>query len=78
MKGTIKVLKEGFGFISSEEAKDDTFFHASSLQGCSFDELSVGDTLYFEIGEGNNGKTQATGVTNVAPEGANEEEVVAA
>ena len=68
MQGIIKVLKEGFGFITSEETKDDTFFHASSLQGVSFDELAVGDTLYFEIGEGNNGKTQATNVTTEAPE----------
>ena len=68
MEGTIKVLKEGFGFITSEETKDDTFFHASSLQGCSFDELSVGDTLYFQIGEGNNGKEQAINVSNQAPE----------
>ncbi len=68
MQGTIKVLKEGFGFITSEETKDDTFFHASSLKDTSFEELSVGDTLYFEVGEGNNGKTQAINVMTQAPE----------
>jgi len=68
MEGTIKVLKEGFGFITSTGTEKDTFFHANNLEGCSFDDLSVGDTLYFQIGEGNNGKEQAINVSNQAPE----------
>lgn len=65
MKGTIKVLKDGFGFITSEEAKGDTCFHANNLENCEFNNLNVGDELEFEIGEGNNGKQQAINVTAV-------------
>ena len=63
MKGTIKVLKEGFGFITSDETQGDTFFHANNLENTEFNELRVGDTLEFEIGEGNNGKQQALNVS---------------
>lgn len=62
MKGTIKVLKDGYGFISSPDSENDTFFHANNLEGCEFNDLSVGDELSFEIGEGNNGKKQAIDV----------------
>jgi len=66
MKGTIKVLKEGFGFIKSEEAENDVFFHANNLEGVEFNDLNEGETLEFEIGEGKNGKEQAINVTLVA------------
>ena len=33
MKGTIKVLKNGFGFIKSDEVDADVFFHANNLEG---------------------------------------------
>jgi cold shock CspA family protein len=62
MKGSIKVLKEGFGFIASEETQGDTFFHANNLIDCEFNSLKVGDELEFEIGEGNNGRKQAIDV----------------
>ena len=65
MKGTIKVLKQGFGFIQSEEASNDVFFHSNNLEGVEFDSLNEGETLEFEIGEGNNGKEQAINVTLV-------------
>jgi CspA family cold shock protein len=65
MIGIIKVLKEGFGFITSEENKGDVFFHANNLEGVEFDALNEGDTLEFNIGEGKNGKQQATEVTLV-------------
>ena len=62
MKGTIKVLKNGFGFIKSEETENDTFFHLSGLKDVEFDELKEGDAVTFEVGEGNNWKTQAINV----------------
>lgn len=62
MEGTIKVLKEGFGFISSQETSGDTFFHAGGLVNVEFDSLNVGDTVSFEIGDGKNGKKQAINV----------------
>ena len=65
MEGTIKVLKEGFGFISSPEEKGDTFFHANDLESGDFNSLSVGDTLTFEIGEGRDGRPKAINVVAV-------------
>jgi len=62
MKGSIKVLKNGFGFIAQEGA-DDVFFHASQLEGVEFNSLQEGQELSFDIGEGNNGKPQAINVT---------------
>lgn len=64
MTGTIKVLKEGFGFITVD-GQDDVFFHANNLEGVDFNDLQEGQTLSFEIGEGRNGKTQAINVTLV-------------
>jgi CspA family cold shock protein len=64
MKGNIKVLKEGFGFLSVE-GRDDVFFHANNLDGVEFDDLSIDDTLEFELAEGKNGKQQADNVTLV-------------
>ncbi len=65
MKGVIKVLKEGFGFIKSDEVENDVFFHANNLVDVDFNNLNEGDTLEFEIGEGKNGKEQAINVSLV-------------
>jgi len=64
MTGTIKVLKEGFGFITVD-GQDDVFFHANNLEGVDFNDLQEGQTLSFEIGEGRNWKQQAINVTLV-------------
>lgn len=64
MTGTIKVLKEGFGFITVD-GQDDVFFHANNLEDVDFNNLQEGQTLSFEIGEGRNGKSQAVNVTLV-------------
>lgn len=66
MKGTIKVLLAGFGFIEGEELNENMFFHANNLEGVAFDDLEVGNELEFEVGEGKNGKEQATNVTLVS------------
>jgi len=60
--GTIKVLKNGFGFIKSEDTAEDVFFHLSNLDGVEFDDLAVDNEVSFEIGEGKNGKDQAINV----------------
>ena len=64
LQGTIKVLKEGFGFLKVEW-NDDVFFHANNLENVDFNELNEGDILEFEIWEGKNGKSQAVNVNIV-------------
>ncbi len=56
MQGTIKTLTErGFGFISREGEAKDLFFHSKELKGVTYDELKVGDTVTFEIVNGEKG-----------------------
>ena len=56
MTGTIKALTDrGFGFISREGETKDLFFHSKELQGVTFDELAVGDTVSFEVTETDRG-----------------------
>ena len=45
----------GFGFIAREGEAKDLFFHSKELQGVTFDELKVGDTLTFEVAQGDKG-----------------------
>lgn len=55
-QGTIKTLTEkGFGFISREGQTKDLFFHSNDLNGVSYNELKVGDTLSFDVVEGEKG-----------------------
>ncbi len=61
--GTIKTLTDkNFGFISREGEAKDLFFHAKELKGVTFAELSVGDTVTFDIVDGEKGPA-ATNVT---------------
>ncbi len=56
MTGTIKTLTEkGFGFISREGEAKDLFFHSKDLSGVTYDELKVGETVSFEIVDGEKG-----------------------
>ena len=56
MSGTIKTLTDrGFGFIAREGEAKDLFFHSKDLNGVTFDELQVGDTVSFEVVEGEKG-----------------------
>ena len=56
MTGTIKTLTpRGFGFISREGETKDLFFHSKDLVGVVFDDLKVGDTVTFEVAEGEKG-----------------------
>ncbi len=56
MTGTIKKLTDkGFGFISREGEQKDLFFHSKDLNGVTYDELREGDTLSFEVQDGEKG-----------------------
>jgi len=49
-----KVLPEkGFGFIAANG--DDLFFHHSELKGVTIEELSEGQTVQYDIGQGKKG-----------------------
>lgn len=65
MTGKIKTLTgKGFGFIAREGEAKDLFFHAKDLEGVTFEELAVGDTLNFEVAESDKGPN-AVKVTRV-------------
>jgi len=54
-EGSIKKLTDkGFGFISTGGAKD-LFFHSSSVQGVSFEDLQEGQKVSFTEGQGPKG-----------------------
>ena len=54
-EGTIKRLTDrGFGFIDTGSGKD-LFFHSSSLEGVSFDELREGQRVSYTEGRGPKG-----------------------
>ncbi len=54
--GTVKWFNEskGFGFISSDTG-DDIFVHYSSIAGGGFKSLLEGDSVSFEVEEGDKG-----------------------
>ncbi len=54
-EGTIKkVTQKGFGFIDTETGED-LFFHSSSLQGVTFEQLHEGQRVSFTEGRGEKG-----------------------
>ena len=56
-QGTIKKLinAKGFGFIGPEGGSGDVFFHTSALENANFDELQEGQTVEFELVDGEKG-----------------------
>ena len=64
-RGKIKTLTPtGFGFITREGETKDLFFHSKELRGVTYEELREGDTLSFEVVDGEKGPA-AVGVTRV-------------
>ena len=54
-EGTIKRLTDkGFGFIDTGKAKD-LFFHSSSVEGVTFEELREGQKVSYTAGQGPKG-----------------------
>ncbi|MDA0658376.1 MAG: cold shock domain-containing protein [Planctomycetota bacterium] len=60
LKGTIKkvLADKGFGFIQGD--KDDLFFHHSAVQGTTIEQLSEGQSVEYEIGQGKKGPCAVT------------------
>ncbi|CAH0117602.1 MULTISPECIES: cold shock domain-containing protein [unclassified Paenibacillus] len=60
MKGTVKWFnaEKGYGFIQVEGG-DDVFVHFSAIQGEGFKTLEEGQSVEFEITEGNRGPQAA-------------------
>lgn len=51
--GTVKkIMDKGFGFIATEGQAKDLFFHSSEVKNVSFADLQEGDTVTFDILEG--------------------------
>lgn len=50
-----RLMDRGFGFITREGQEKDLFFHSKELQGVEFNDLKVGDTVQFEVGESEKG-----------------------
>jgi CspA family cold shock protein len=55
--GTVKWFDEtkGYGFITSEDGGGDIFVHYSSIQGDGFKSLVEGDSVSFEVEQGEKG-----------------------
>ncbi len=55
-EGTIKrITDRGFGFIQTQDGGEDMFFHMSSCNGVEFDNLTEGQRVSFEVGQGPKG-----------------------
>ncbi|WP_406297731.1 transcription antiterminator/RNA stability regulator CspE [Embleya sp. NBC_00888] len=61
IKGSVKWFNEakGFGFISPEDGSKDVFVHFSAIQGNGFKTLAEGQTVEFEVQDGQKGPSAA-------------------
>ena len=58
--GTVKKLvgDRGFGFITAQDGSE-LFFHRSAVQGVTFDSLTAGQAVEFDIERGDKGPRAA-------------------
>lgn len=65
--GTILSLKEGYGFIKSDVDPNNLFFFHSEVRNRDFNDLTVGDTVRFEVGDSDRGPV-AKSIEVISPE----------
>ena len=55
--GTVKWVcdEKGFGFIAPSDGSKDVFVHHSAIQGSGFKSLSEGQTVSYEVEQGQKG-----------------------
>jgi len=61
-------MDRGYGFIKTEQ-EEDIFFHRNDIEGVEFADLSEGQEVEFEKGQGRDGRPQAVKVKLARPEG---------
>jgi CspA family cold shock protein len=56
-KGTVKWFNnsKGYGFITPEDGSSDVFVHHNSIQGEGYKSLDEGQTVEFEVQQGQKG-----------------------
>jgi len=61
-------MDRGYGFIKTEQ-EEDLFFHRNNIEGVEFANLSEGQEVEFEKGQGRDGRPKAVKVKLAEPEG---------